>query len=1667
MDQVALQLLLDASRADAQLRKTAALGERLFERRGFKINVSTSGLPLGRITGDFDNFRKSLDAATARVTAFTATTGIIYGLADAFRRLFTESVKLEKQLASIQSILRVSGSELRGLSNDLLSVANATSQSFDVAVEAATEFSRQGLTLSKTIEATNAALALSRIAGIDAADAVSTLTATINTFNNEGLEYQDILDTIISLDNSFAASASGIADGLKRIGSVASEAGIELKEIASLITVVQQVSARGETVISNGLKTILTRLNRSNVQEALGSIGIQTQTATGEFRSQIDVLTDLANKQDSLSDSQRAYINETVAGVFQINTLQSTLKSLGGEYSLFNKAVQIAGSSAGDTAARLRVLNDTASSSLQVLSNNLARTFADLGSKTVLPILKDFTALSDGILKIFQSSNIESIIGGIDTRGIGQKIGEGVLDGIASFLNSSGKVLLLGIVAKLFGTVLKDIGRSVLTLSDVNKNTFVNKELQDSVNKAIATGNRALVARLVTTTDLITKNQILNQLLQQQSQLGNLSLTNTLVTRGLNKNGIRTKAKGFIPALLKEKKDIQSGVGGASRNAQPLIRELNIGRGKEKVVVNSDELLIENYLNSGKDAIFNQDMIRDAGGIEALRKTGKIKNFASGNAQRKKDLTNRIKKLQDAYDKAEIQYMVSNPRFSPGDFDRSTRGRSLQNLINKAKADLAKANTHPTPAPTANRFPVTPGQRSQGARLQLASNEQDEIDNFLNKEKKKERRGRLSQVGLGVSVGLPLVANSLINSFGGDSEGSKRAVGGVESASSGLAVASLLGFTPIGVASGLLVATLSAFRKETETNIATFNDLKKNADKVIAANQEQINSVQGTIQAQNQLGELIKSNASAQDRSRARDAIVSSASKIDNEEIRNLLLSGDNSSGAQAKLQDFQLGLQKSSRVQEGLLVARGASEKIQKDRIGLSNLGGLLNSDGGTLGAENFSAIVSPLVDAIDLTKISAGAGAIALEKFAKGSSSAEEFITTLGESSALTAEIAAAATKEFKIFGDVLNETSKENLNKYIASQIKYKESIQEISNALNKAENVSIGFKKAFDASIGNILDRSSFNSFKTSAQAKSNLGFNKDIVGFQQETGSITSIEAAGKLSKITRQESDLGFSEKSNAIFQSVLTAIVEQTKTITDPKKQGKILEQVSAAQNGQLSLTDLNSSIKKLVGTDEDSVATLSSINAEIIKAGKDSAQLLAEQTIANDDIVRRLDLQIAQLSRGPGINDVLGGKTAEARKNLLNPVVDADLTKSIKKLDEKIKLAGVSSKEGQSLAIQRDSLVSKQQTLRQNDLEARKALLPGTDPKLSADSEKQKTDILSQDFYKTNGAILRNALEEIDAISRKTIGGAKFGAESINKNVALLESGQGSKVAEFLQGVAGGTGSKAILGRLEEIFNSPVFENFSNVNPGETSVTLPKSSNLKAEEKTFLENLNRPINTKLFSGLGSVDQFTEINNKLKSDGDAVASTLAQIANIPIAGEKNAAILASRPGLLSKNGGTLGPELVNKLSTGKLSQEFVDVASDKLKSIIKEAGFVIPKKEEGELKKTLEQQQKTFDQTKQKRDEALQNAQPQMEELRKAVEALTGEIRNSNEDTGNKTTKIEQDVSLAVDVRGVDSKLMADIKSSLTTVIDARIKEIVKDTFNVAAVTKPVTATA
>ena len=140
---------------------------------------------------------------------------------------------------------------------------------FDAAAEAATEFSRQGLGLEKTLQRVNDALVLSRLTGLSVADSVNAITAAINGYNLTLKEQEILTSRIIAVDQAFAVSGADIAEAMRRVASTAQGAGVSLNELISIVTAAQQKTARGGAVIGNSFKTIFTRLQRPRTLEAL------------------------------------------------------------------------------------------------------------------------------------------------------------------------------------------------------------------------------------------------------------------------------------------------------------------------------------------------------------------------------------------------------------------------------------------------------------------------------------------------------------------------------------------------------------------------------------------------------------------------------------------------------------------------------------------------------------------------------------------------------------------------------------------------------------------------------------------------------------------------------------------------------------------------------------------------------------------------------------------------------------------------------------------------------------------------------------------------------------------------------------------------------------------------------------------------------------------------------------------------------------------------------------------------------------------------------------------------------------------------------------------------------------------------------------------------------
>ena len=192
----------------------------------FNVNGKSFTQPLGRITASANEFTKSLEASNARVIAFGASVGIINGVTDSFKFLVAETVRFEKTLKDINVVLNASNQQLQQFGQGLFDVAQNTAQGFNVAADAALEFSRQGLSTAEVLKRTNDALTLTRITSLDAAEAVSGLTAAVNAFGKAGLTTTDIIDKLAAVDVKFAVSSEDLINGLERAGAVAIDAGV-------------------------------------------------------------------------------------------------------------------------------------------------------------------------------------------------------------------------------------------------------------------------------------------------------------------------------------------------------------------------------------------------------------------------------------------------------------------------------------------------------------------------------------------------------------------------------------------------------------------------------------------------------------------------------------------------------------------------------------------------------------------------------------------------------------------------------------------------------------------------------------------------------------------------------------------------------------------------------------------------------------------------------------------------------------------------------------------------------------------------------------------------------------------------------------------------------------------------------------------------------------------------------------------------------------------------------------------------------------------------------------------------------------------------------------------------------------------------------------------------
>jgi len=611
---------------NANLTLNTAQAQASFDQFVRSINTNRLGQPLGRISGDAAEFNKSMQAATARVTAFGLSAGAILQVKNAIVAAATATIEVDKQLIELNTFLGQSTTELDKFSKSLFQIAKSTAAPFSDAAGAAKEFARQGLSANEVLERTGAALTLARISGLGYQDSVQGITTAINSFGKEALKATEITNKLIAVDTRFAVSSADLNEAIRRVGSSAEESGVGIDSLVAAVTAAQQTTGRGGAVIGNALKTIFTRLQRPEVLGQLEQLGVAVRDQNGFLLDGIGILKNYSDATKNLSQSEKSRTAELIGGIYQINQLNALIKDLSSSNSVYANSLSISNSATDEAKKKNEELNKSLSATLQSIKTTATEAASSLGSSFLRPIVEIGSSVSEKLLELVNPSGVGSELGTQIVKGLAGALGEGLSKTALPLLGSLAG--LLAIKMGSFGkTAFKELGKASGDIFTSQKELALQQRINEVVGK-----NPGIISQINAgkITQKQAENEILNIILKQNQQLqmqAGLSgrTFSSVMQAAPSKKRFGMFAGGRLPSAAQQ--EVAAAKAYGAKNPQPRVIEAKIQGKTQKVMVNSEEDVIPNFANTGETAIIPR--YRKMQDIPRMSK-GYVPNFAKG-----------------------------------------------------------------------------------------------------------------------------------------------------------------------------------------------------------------------------------------------------------------------------------------------------------------------------------------------------------------------------------------------------------------------------------------------------------------------------------------------------------------------------------------------------------------------------------------------------------------------------------------------------------------------------------------------------------------------------------------------------------------------------------------------------------------------------------------------------------------------------------------------------------------------------------------------------------------------------------------------------------------------------------------------------------------------------
>lgn len=327
--------------------------------------VRQAAIATGQVGSSVGN---QLKGAFSSILRYVSVSTVIYQSINALKEMYQNVYNIDVEMTELKKVTDETAASYSNFLKGTGSTAKEIGTTISDLVSSTADFARLGYSFSDSQELAKVANIYSVVGDeIDSIDtATKSIISTLTAFHIEANDAMSIVDKFNEIGNNYAISSGGIGDALERSASSMAAANNTLDETIALITAANTVVQDPDSV-GTAFKTISMRIRGAKTEleeagletdgmvestaklreEIMALSGVDIMEDESTFKSTYDIMDELAQKWQDLTDIQQASITELIAGKRQGNIVSSLMEN----FDIAREALQTSLDSEGSAMA--------------------------------------------------------------------------------------------------------------------------------------------------------------------------------------------------------------------------------------------------------------------------------------------------------------------------------------------------------------------------------------------------------------------------------------------------------------------------------------------------------------------------------------------------------------------------------------------------------------------------------------------------------------------------------------------------------------------------------------------------------------------------------------------------------------------------------------------------------------------------------------------------------------------------------------------------------------------------------------------------------------------------------------------------------------------------------------------------------------------------------------------------------------------------------------------------------------------------------------------------------------------------------------------------------------------------------------------------------------------